>query len=254
MRLIGVHGKARSGKDELCTTLCGTYGFEKVSFANRVKKFGIKYFGLTHENCYESKTKESRQILQGIGNSVRNYIHTNKEDINGVSTYPLWVEEIAVNEFGIETVDLKGKKKLIKTVLSGIFNLWKDNIDEFKQFCGNDNNSYWVNYLLQTLKDDVVYIISDVRYKNEKKMIVDHKGKSVKIIRVDKPAIEYGEKHPTETDLDDDHNWNFIIVNDQIKDWREKLTAISANMVRKFMNENFFEGKDIEKFLVNLSV
>lgn len=263
MRLIGIHGKARSGKDELCKILAKTFGFERKAFADKVRWFGITYFDLTPELVNETKTKESRKILQGIGNSVRNNITklsqillTTEPVEIGVSKYPVWVEQIAVEEFGVEVKDLKGRKKYKGIVLNGIFRMWSAHIKEFISVSRGVDEEIWVNYLLDELKEinqDTIYVITDVRYANEKTVIEKLGGKTVKILRMDKPDIEAGENHKSEIDLDDVTDWDFKVINEHKKDWKERLILASANLTRKFKTMGLFTSADIKKFKINLN-
>lgn len=258
MRLIGLHGKALSGKNEFFDVLKQTYGFKHMSFASKVKEFGITYFGLTHEECYETKTQNSRRILQGIGSCVRQNITkiTNlpKEEkiLMGVSGFPIWIEKIAVDEFDIEPIDLKRKLKYNKQVLNGISDMFADKLQEFIKISKGIDADIWVNYVLHQPIDDAVYIITDVRYKNEKEFVEKQGGKTVKVVRIDKPTIEAGKHHISETDLDSTLDWFFTVVNEHKSDWRERLTLSGSNLVRKLNNINFFTQHDIDKFKIQL--
>jgi len=264
MRLIGIHGKARSGKDEFCQILCKLYGFKRIAFADYLRNLGIEYFGLSKEEVTDKKTKNSRQILQGIGLSARNnlkHIHNWMEEDSptmGVSDYPLWVEKLAISEFAIETADLKRKLKYLRTVLDGLSNMWYDKIDEFDYIVQHsptrDPKDIWINILLSQIQDkDQVYIIPDTRFKNEYNMLhALNCGRTVKIFRVDNPDIEAGANHQSEIDLDNIIDWDFKVVNEHKADWRERLVLASSNMVRKFRDQGFFTSEDMDKFKINL--
>jgi len=69
--IVGISGKARSGKDTFASVLVEEFGFKRFAFADPLKEFAKKYFKLSHEECYVTKTKYSRKILQGLGEMVR---------------------------------------------------------------------------------------------------------------------------------------------------------------------------------------
>jgi len=263
MRLIGIHGKARSGKDEFCKILCETYGFKRAAFADVIRDLAVKYFGVPREETLDKKTKESRQILQGIGVSVRNHLTNTRNlldapkpgDIEiGVSGFPIWVELMATKEFGIEVADLKRKLKYNKSVFNGIVEMFNSCIEDFTAVAGDNDKDIWVNHLLnECANDNIVYVIPDVRFKNEYQMFkTSPVSKITKIFRIDNPTIEAGATHASETDLNIVTEWDFSIVNEHKTDWRERLVLSAANMVRKFQSENFFSSADLEKFKINL--
>jgi len=275
MRLIGIHGKARSGKDEFCRILCETYGFKRIAFADVIRKLAVKYFEVPQEETLDKKTKDSRRILQGIGACVRNGLTKTKAILFsgpllvgdnpmhlkiGVSGFPIWVEKMATAEFGIEVVDLKRKLKYNRIVFNGIVEMWNETIESFSDTAEGTDENIWVNHLLNSCTSDVVHVIPDVRFLNEYKMLgglalrsdKPSYGKAVKIFRIDNPTIEAGATHISETNLDNVTEWDFSIVNEHKTDWRERLVLSAANMVRKFKYEGFFLPSDIEKFKINL--
>ena len=65
--IIGISGKAGSGKDTVADILVKEFGFKKFVFADALKEMVMKHFGLTYEECYGKKTECSRRILQGLG-------------------------------------------------------------------------------------------------------------------------------------------------------------------------------------------
>ena len=72
--IIGFVGKARSGKDTAGEYLVKNRGYTRVAFADTLKQMAIKYFNLTHEECYVDKSELSRRILQGLGVCMRDEI------------------------------------------------------------------------------------------------------------------------------------------------------------------------------------
>lgn len=261
MRLIGVHGKAKSGKTEFSNILCMCYGFIPLAFADKVKEFAIKYFAVPTE-LIEHKTVQSRIILQGIGAAVRNHTFMVSASLKDteikMSTsikYPIWVEDIAIQEFAIEPILLKnGRKRAIQQILKGIYEMFINEIDTFINL-SDKNNSFniWINYLMNQINDNGVYIITDVRYKNEKEEIAKRGGKNVKISRVDTPEIESRPEHESETSLDLDHVWDAIIVNQHKSDWHSRMSLSASNLIRKLDSINFFSEEDKKNFKLKIN-
>lgn len=245
MRIIGVSGKARSGKDEFAKMLCEAFGFKQMSFADKVKKFGIAYFGLTHQEAYVKKTPFSRRVLQGVGNSIRQFGLSELND----DLY----KQIAVQEFGVNEKSVNRKTKNNLLILSGIKQMLEENRQLIIDTCGVDSsNLFWVDFLFNSLDDSSVYVISDVRYKNEASRIVANHGRNIRIDRIDKPEIEAGAQHISEIDLDDFTGWDYTIMNEHKKNWKELLLLDSINMVRKFQSQGFFTQNDTKKFKLNI--
>jgi len=84
--LIGLMGKARSGKDTVADYLVNNYSFEKVAFADPVKDFVEKHFHIPKEELYGKKTHLSRRVLQGIGDGCREEFGKN-----------IWIEKLTEN-------------------------------------------------------------------------------------------------------------------------------------------------------------
>lgn len=255
MRVIGIHGKANSGKGEMARVLNLTYGFRVVALADKVKEFAEQYFGVTKEE-FENKNKIVRKIYQGIGSCVRSSIQdvskATEDNLIGVSKHYVWIENMAVEYFDIEYTQLKSRRVYVIRVLEGLSKMWKERIDEFVTTSNGDSSSIWINYLMPNLTEDMVYVISDIRLKNEKNIVENHKGKIAKIIRPDGPRIEAGVGHVSEVDLDTDIRWDYVLFNEHKSDWHNILVLDCANMVRKFDNEEFFTLEDKEKFNIKL--
>ena len=265
MKLIGIHGKANSGKDEFRHILCSTYGFEKASFATKIKQIGIEMFNLSVEDTIK-KTKESRVILQGIGISGRLYDHVCR-DIKektkrtgthsfpeGPSGFPLWVENIVIEEFNVSIPELKSKKKYVKKVLRGVYNMFIKYHKEFLELTKETSTEdIWIKYLDKEYHDkEGVFVVPDVRFPNEKDFISIY-GESIKIVRVDGPGAEKRKTHVTETSLDINQRWYYTVLNEHKAEWKGRLIKSAANLVRKLQNDNFFTDEDIEKFKINLN-
>lgn len=81
MKLIGLTGKARSGKDTIAAYLWHSAGFTRIAFADPLKLAAQNIFGLTDGQTWDDELKEvvidriglsPRQIFQKLGNTMRN--------------------------------------------------------------------------------------------------------------------------------------------------------------------------------------
>jgi len=253
MRIIGIHGKARSGKDEVANILCESFSFEKHLFSQAVKEYAVKYFNLDPEIVFDKRTKESRAILQGIGSSVRNCTQLVKNSIDSVDKfgYPSYVGIIAETEFDLKPTKLN---KAQKQIYDGILQLFsKENVEYFIDISKGVDEDIWISILNSKIKDsNNVIVIPDVRFINEKRFIENNNGKCIKVVRIDKPDIENNPNHISEINLDSETRWDYVLINEHKYDWRMSLLVSSVNMVRKFVKNNFFSEEDKQKFIVKL--
>jgi len=69
MALIGLHGRARAGKDSVGDLLCRRHGYSRLSFAGPLKDGLIAMFGLQREQLVDRGKKEQR--IDWLGKSPR---------------------------------------------------------------------------------------------------------------------------------------------------------------------------------------
>jgi hypothetical protein len=76
MKLIGICGKARAGKDTIARYLFETEGFTRIAFADPVKQAAQHIFGLSHAQTWDDDLKNivipywdmtPRQMFQKLG-------------------------------------------------------------------------------------------------------------------------------------------------------------------------------------------
>jgi hypothetical protein len=79
MKLIGLTGKARSGKDTVAKMLYAQHAFTRIAFADPLKLAAQQMFGLTIEQTWSDAVKEDvipywgmspRQMFQLLGNEA----------------------------------------------------------------------------------------------------------------------------------------------------------------------------------------
>ena len=79
MKLIGITGKARSGKDTVAQMLYAQHAFTRIAFADPLKLAAQQMFGLTTEQTWHDSHKEEvipywgmspRQMFQLLGNEA----------------------------------------------------------------------------------------------------------------------------------------------------------------------------------------
>ncbi len=66
LKLIGVHGKARSGKDEIARVLVEEHGFIRTAFADPMKAAAAIAFGWPPELAFSDEIKSHKSDLWGL--------------------------------------------------------------------------------------------------------------------------------------------------------------------------------------------
>jgi hypothetical protein len=126
--LIGLVGKARSGKDTVANHLAKTHGFRRVAFADKLKEVCMELLDLSQDQCYGDLKevedprygKTPRWILQYIGTDVFRQIRPN-----------IWVDlvvdryETLIHGFhGLAVSDVRFPNEVEAIKLKGGF-IWK---------------------------------------------------------------------------------------------------------------------------------
>ena len=162
--LIGLHGKARSGKSTVAMHFGDVHGFSELSFAGPLKAMVMSLFDLELEQVYDEEQKEKIDLRYGMSpRRILQYLGT----------------------------------------------------DVFRQMYPD----IWVDYLIRKYKRESKFgdrfVVSDVRFKNEKEAIEKEGGVVWKIVRRDNPGTSSGvHGHASECDLDfvDDSSYAALLV------------------------------------------
>lgn len=181
--IIGLAGRKESGKTELAL-ICNEYGYKTISFATPLKTLIANLLGITIKQVNELKNANNTYVLQNM-----DLMFLSKE-----TNIPL------------EIVKEKCGEKSFK------------NTRELMQYIGTDlireyNPDWHVDKTKETilLNKEQKYVIDDVRFPNERKMIEELGGTCWFIIR---PKLDNVSNHLSETALKWQEFEN-IIVNDK---------------------------------------
>ena len=188
--IIGISGKAGSGKDTAAKMLEVLYANPDISYEDFTNK-RYKNFADIQIVHFADSLKETAQVLFRIGEWETNTQEGKKTTIN-------WIG------------------KTVRELLQGIGQGLRDAIDP----------NLWVKILFANTEDWSNYIIADVRYPNEVYAIKKRNGV---LIRIDRKGAGAGN-HSSETALDDYKEWDVHIENNgSIEDLFEAMKIFIKN-------------------------
>jgi hypothetical protein len=183
-RIIAFGGRKESGKSELAK-ICAQFGYKRVSFALPLKQL------------------------------IATLIHRDISEINALKTVKMdWSfteDDIAVmHDVTNIPIDILREKMLNRTF---------ENVRELLQYIGTDvirayHNDWHVEQIAKMIDNDEKYVIDDVRFPNEKKMIEELGGTCWFVVR---PKIDNVSNHESETSV----SWkdfDNVIINDETRD------------------------------------
>ena len=193
--IVGIHGKAGSGKDTLADLIVSEYNGIKIPFAKTVKN-EVESFLIENNINYRTQnlwgTQEEKEEIFLVAN-----ICLKKLNKNNIILYDL------IRRFG--SLKMDGIILSFRTLLQ----FWGT---EYRR---SEDKDYWVKKAFSQCIDKRIYVLSDVRFPNEySALTVAHpmfKGYSIKI--VGRQSNISGMEHPSETALDNETRWNYTIVN-----------------------------------------
>ena len=181
--IIGFGGRLASGKTELAT-ICEQYGYKKLYFALPLKQLCATLLDISIEEM--------------------NVLKRNNTPIDITVTQD-WVEIISEEtNIPFEIVNEKIGGKFIQTVRELLQYVGTDII---REYCPN----WHVERIQQMIRPNEKYVIDDVRFPNEKKMIENMKGVCWYVIR---PLMTNVSNHISETALEW-KDFEDVIVNNQ---------------------------------------
>ncbi len=198
--IIGISGKARSGKDTFAMMLA----------RELQKQIGQSYVLMAY--AHELKLKIQKDF--------------------DLSYEQLWGDE---KEIG----DKRYVKPLPDSVgipSKGVIHYWtpREIMQNYGQFFRTIDYDFWVKNLFKVVEEKELdnVIITDLRHINEVNTVVDRGGYHVRVEREDKDNV-HNEQHISETALDGKHKVDFYVINN----WTLKELGFGAAEVAEFLIE-----------------
>jgi hypothetical protein len=213
--VLGVHGKAKAGKDSFADFLIKNHGWDgKVSFAGNLKEMCKEIFFLTDYDLNDpaGKEKDFKSPKIFTQRNLGSVLH--------------WVSRTVPNPALIRLP--RGARAKVAALIGTELK----NPRDVMQFVGTDicrtvHPSYHTDIIKNKLLSSAgKWVITDVRFPNEFELVDEFKGQTIEIRRADSDISEINSKHASETSLE---NWDFadVIENDSegLENYHNKINS-----------------------------
>lgn len=226
-RVVGIGGRMRSGKQEIAK-IFEKYGYQRIYFALPLKQLCADILDISVDNLNELKNNKQEINL------------TLNQDIIQIISEETNIPYNIVEELGLD-----------KTIL---------NVREMLQFIGTDiirnYNSNWHIERIRSIieaNSDTKYVIDDLRFPNEKKMIEDLKGVCWYVVN---PYNQQISNHECEVSLKW-QDFEHVFINDKSLDylqfhWDNFVQKYSEGLIlRKGVIKQILESNDAITYVSN---
>ena len=194
MRLVGLSGYARSGKDEAAKVLVEA-GWERIAFADKLRQMLYEINPIIkHERQFNEVLAHQDEEVVSVfysDNVVRLQTIIDYYGWDGYKSTPYGEEIRAL----LQRLGTEGGRKT----------LW---------------DSIWVDAALNDLKQDGLYVVTDCRFPNEAGAIKDRGGM---VVRITRAGVGPANSHASETSLDDWKFDSFIRNDGSLEEFHDKV-------------------------------
>jgi len=199
--ILGLSGKALSGKDTTADYLIEKHGWcGKAALAENLKRACMKIFGMSEKQVFTQSGKSSLLTPPVILTFM---------DIQSILSWMRKTHDISLSNKSIMDFEC-----FLGRVLT--------TPREVLQFVGTDimrtfEPNYHTEVIFRSIEPEKNLIITDVRFPNEAKSVLDNGGCLVRINRDfslrAKKNPNISDTHSSETALDDWTDWSYILDN-----------------------------------------
>jgi len=212
--IIAISGKMKSGKDELAKSLISNFQYEKMLFADKLKKAVAIIHGWNYSDLEDQEFKARIDPFWG------------------------YTPRQALQIFGSETMKRAYPKYMNKLL---------------KRDCGLKNRT-WTKCLEKDIANSpfTKIVITDMRFKSEMESLLNMRARGYKVVLIrinasykkfastvsKNPIIRFFEllvekQHISEYDLDYEDRWDFVIENDStIEEYQKKIKEVALKIHR----------------------
>lgn len=216
--IIGVSGKARSGKDTFAEMLARELqeqtgqSYVLMAYAHELKLKVQKDFDLSYEQLWGDE-KERYDLRYSKDRGVLPFCAGSRSDGKGLEA-------------------LEERKHWTA----------REIMQAYGQFFRTINYDFWVDYLFNVIEEKEYknVIITDLRHVNEVDAVVDKGGFHIRVEREEDEAT-HNKQHISETALDDGHRIDFTVKNygtlDDLKETAKTVVRFLTDSQKTFMKE-----------------
>jgi len=202
MEIVALAGKARSGKDTAASVLIDN-GFNKLSFADELKRITAKVAGHDLEEYYTDKKDESYEVPLVLTSDFFDSLTT---EISFSFPVP-YASFVAITNLAGKTVG--SHRELLQFVGTDV---GRDLIDP----------EIWTTVFANKAEELGRVVTPDARFPNERKLVNQLGGTNILIKRPDNEIVE--NSHSSENSLGEEGEYDFIINNNgTIEDLRTEV-------------------------------
>jgi len=222
--IIGISGKARSGKDTFAEMLAtalnkGSYPpYVMMAFANELKLRCQAAFELTWEQLWgDDKEKYDNRYPKARGPLP--FCAGNRDDGKGLEV-------------------LEERK----------FWTAREIMQDYGAFYRTIDNEFWVKNLFRVIEDKEYtnVIVTDVRYINEADYILNNGGYVIRVERENKDTV-HNEQHPSEVELDGYGRFDYTVINN----WTLDHLKLAASETAAFLRDSENDLKKLKEIKIN---
>jgi hypothetical protein len=172
--IIGISGRARSGKDSIAEIMIKKFNFKRVSFADSLKELSAEAFNITLNHFHDNDKKDVafESPLQVNIDHMQSLVML----LKGAGCAPSQAQIDSLIDEGI-SMQFVSPRDLLQRVGTNL--------------CRNHfGDSVWINIFKNKIeKTEGHCIVTDVRFLNERQAIKDLKGCNFLILRPSLPAL-----------------------------------------------------------------
>lgn len=200
--ILGLSGKALSGKDTTADYLIDKHGwYGKTALAENLKRACMRIFGLSENQVFSQSGKSSKLTPP---------IKITYSDVYDIISWMRKTHSVSIYDKTVADLDNKFVGRVLKTPR------------DILQFVGTDIMRYFVpdyhvEVIFRSIPTEKNFIITDIRFPNEAKVVLDNGGYLVRIKRDFSLRSENGVKidtnHLSETALDSWSEWSYVLNN-----------------------------------------
>lgn len=191
--IIAISGQAGSGKDTCADIIVNDFNFCKIALADPIKRFCKEIFNFSEQQLWgDSKYRNEKN--------------------NGLTS-----------RYALQSIGTTGRDCYKNVWIDYTINIAK------KLLTNNFSYSPQLGLLSKNNKSIKGVIISDVRFKNELKIIKDNGGITIRVLREKSGLKGKIANHQSETEMKEipNEDFDYIIVNDgTIEELKEKIYNI----------------------------